>query len=87
MPSDSNTPRWSSTKGAGLVLKQYILKKGIHKLSTKDKPKAQDLWKNSTLYQQYPLANFRSNYNRLHKNLRDELIAEQTMDELNGMNG
>lgn len=82
--SSTKFKKWSSKKGAGLILRAEILRNGYLK---GEKPKASDIWKSNPVYQDYDPNKFRTNFNRMYNAMKEERDAEKRLGDLHEMNG
>lgn len=84
MSSRKSYKKWSSKKGAGLILRAEILRNGYLK---GEKPKASDIWKANPVYQDFDPNKFRTNFNRMYNAMKDEQDAERRLGGLHEMRG
>ena len=81
--SNMTRKAWKNSRAAKALRKQIIDNGYIQNGA----PKPNEVYRSNRLYQDFKLDNFRSNYNRMLKNLKEEQEANGYINDLNGING
>lgn len=78
MPRTKKHPTWKSNGPIGKQLKEEMVENDYIKRGVT----AAEVWKTNPLYQQFKLENFRTNFNKMKKNLANEQSNEKASSAL-----